>query len=209
MCWNAETSLASFILGSIINTIVMFYFKDNKDVLTICVIWQFILLIQASEYLIWIDQDCKDTNQIGTKAAMVLTIMQPIFVYIVLMNTTKQAQYLKIISSVIILIYICYMFVKVNETSEYKCTKPSQNCAQLNFKWWQDFGLGGPLYLISLFSILILLTTWNKLNMFVIIYTALSLLFSSIFYSCGTPSMWCFFAVPFPIFLGLVAQYLI
>ena len=95
MCWNAETSLASFILGSIINTIVMFYFKDNKDVLTICVIWQFILLIQASEYLIWIDQDCKDTNQIGTKAAMVLTIMQPIFVYIVLMNTTKHFTFSK------------------------------------------------------------------------------------------------------------------
>jgi hypothetical protein len=151
MCWNAETSLISFILGSIINTIVMFYFKDNQDVLTVCVIWQFILLVQASEYLIWIDQDCKNTNIIGTKAAMLLTIMQPIFVYIVLMNTTKQAQYLKNICSVIILNYICYMFVKVNETPEYTCTKPSQDCAHLNFKWWREFDLGGPLYLISLF----------------------------------------------------------
>ena len=39
MCWNANASLVSFIVGTLINISVMLYFK-NTSVAAICIIWQ-------------------------------------------------------------------------------------------------------------------------------------------------------------------------
>jgi hypothetical protein len=202
MCWNKETSLISFILGTVINIGVLLYMK-KEEVTIICIIWQFILLMQLAEYFIWLDSKCGKTNEKGTKAALILNLTQPIIVFIVLISKFTGSQTLKIISSVIIFIYICYMMLKLNEYPTYKCVQQLDKCPHLNFQWWRDFSGAGMLYVITLISIILMLYKPLKTSIFISVYILLMLVLSQKFYSCGQPSMWCWMVVPMPLFLLL------
>ena len=77
MCWNANASLTSFILGTFINISVMLYFK-NTIVAVICIVWQWVLMMQISEYFIWKGQDNKQykSASLGTRASLIFNITQ-------------------------------------------------------------------------------------------------------------------------------------
>jgi hypothetical protein len=200
MCWNKETSLISFILGTVINVGVLLYMK-KEEITIICIIWQFILLMQLAEYFIWLDPNCGKTNEKGTKAALILNLLQPIFVFMVLINKFTGSSLMKIASSIIIFIYISYMMLKLNEYQNYTCVTKVDKCSHLNFQWWNDFSGGGMIYLITLISIIFLLYRPLKPAIFVSSYILLMLLISQKFYSCGQPSTWCWLVVPMPLFL--------
>lgn len=203
MCWDADTSITTFILGTIINIAVML--RYNKEEITVfCLAWQWTLMMQLSEWLIWIDQDCGDTNKTGTQLALIFNLTQPVIVFILCMCVTTVDLQFKVIASVLTLVYISFMFLKLNQTSEYTCVKPSSNsCAHLNLKWWDDFKQGGMLYVFVMISILLLLYRPFKLSLFVCAYIIIALLVSMKFYSCGAPSIWCWLVVPLPIFVAL------
>jgi hypothetical protein len=202
MCWNAQTSITSFILGTIINISVILYFKSSI-ITTICIIWQWVLMMQLSEFLIWKDQNCGKMNKIGTELALFFNLTQPIFVYILLIMTSKVDLKLKIVSSVTILIYICYMMINLNKNKEYTCITPTEDCSHLNLKWWNDFKIGGKLHSLSIIIIVLCLVRPISITIFSLIYIFTALLISHKFYGCGGPSMWCWLVVPFPIFLGI------
>ena len=61
MCIDDKTSITSFIIGSIINIIVMLNTKQ-KVIYQLCVFWQWILMVQLAEFLIWSDKDCGIIN---------------------------------------------------------------------------------------------------------------------------------------------------
>ena len=206
MCWDAKTSIITFILGTIVNISVALYYK-KPEITIFCLCWQWAIMMQLSEYLIWIDQDCGETNKLGTKMALIFNLTQPIIPFILLMMFTDQPDSSKIIASVLILVYISYLFLKLNNGKEYNCIKPSTNCSHLNLKWWDDFTGGGYLYTFVLVAILLLLFRPLGLSLFVIAYILITVLLSMIFYSCGAPSIWCWFAVPLPIFVAIFYKY--
>lgn len=206
MCYNKEVSLISFILGTLINLFVLLYYKNNVKIRTICIIWQWVLMMQLSEYLIWKDQNCGNLNKVGTKLAMFFNLTQPIIVFIGLMLISYQSYTMKYIASLIILIYIVYMINNIKNNKEYICTKPSTKCTHLNLKWWNDFKKGGLIYCIALLGVILLLLRPLKLSLFVFFYILITLIISIIFYSCGQASMWCFMVVPFPLFLLIFAK---
>ena len=203
MCWNKETSIISFILGTIINLAVLLYFK-TEVITAFCIIWEFILLMQLAEYYIWIDQTCGKTNKKATKAALILNLMQPVVVFLVLIGKFQGSVLLKNVATIIIFTYICFMLLKLNENSEYECIKPSTECRHLNFQWWNDFKQAGFIYVITLLSIILLLYRPTKIAIFISSYIFIMLLLSQKFYSCGSPSMWCWLVVPMPLFVGIV-----
>ena len=202
MCWNAQTSITSFILGTIINIAVILYFKSNI-ITVICIILQYVLMMQLSEFLIWKDQKCGKLNKIGTNMALFFNLTQPLFVFILLIMTSKVDLKLKIISTVTILIYMCYMMINLNKNKEYTCVTPSKKCSHLNLNWWNDFKFGGGLYCLTLIIIILCLARPLKISIFTLVYIFIALFISEKFYSCGAPSIWCYAIVFFPIFLGI------
>ena len=204
MCWSANASLATLIIGTVINGIILRRYYNKEEIVIFCLAWQWVLMMQFSEYLIWIDQGCGDTNKIGTQLALIFNLTQPIIVFILCMCTTKVDLQFKVIASVLTLVYISFMFLKLNQNSEYTCVTPSSNsCAHLDLKWWEDFKWGGLVYLIVLISVLLLLFRPFNLSRFVCAYIIIALLVSMKFYSCGAPSIWCWLVVPLPIFVAL------
>lgn len=208
MCWNKETSIISFIIGTLINICVMLYFK-NTLFYAFGIVWQWVLMMQLSEYLIWIDQEGKSTNNIGTKSALLFNLTQPIIVFLVLMCITTVPLSFKILSSIILLFYISFMFLHLNKVSEYEKITPTQNCSHLNLKWWNDIKFSGILYCITLFIIVFLLLRPVNLAIFTLIFIFVTLFISSFIYGCGAPSMWCWFVVPFPLLLGIYYKYFV
>ena len=204
MCWNANASLTSFILGTFINISVMLYFK-NTIVAVICIVWQWILMMQISEYFIWKGQDNKQhkSASLGTRASLIFNITQPLVVFLCFILTNKVKMSFKIIASIVILFYVSFMIINLNRQKEYKSLKPSSNCKHMSLQWWSDIKYGGIIYCITLITILLLLLRPLSISIFMASYLIITLLISSIFYSCGQASMWCWLVIPFPIILGI------
>lgn len=203
MCWNAKTSIISFISGTIINIGVLIYYLKHKEIVSLCVVWQWVLCMQLAEYFIWLNQK-SSTNIFATKSALILNILQPLILYMVIIcglgeNISIQV---KILSSIIITYYISYMMIKLNEVSEYK-NLTTNNCAHLSLKWWYDIPNSGYIYFIVLSFLILLLIQPLSLSVFCVVFITISVLISMKYYSCGAASMWCWFVVPFPLFLGL------
>jgi len=205
MCWNATTSIVSFIIGTILNIAVMISFKSEL-IYAICIAWQWVLMMQLSEYLIWMDQKCGTVNEIGTNSALIFNITQPIIVFLCLIAVSKSENKYKVIASISILLYICYIIYNLNIYNNYKCIKPTENCAHLNLKWWNDFKYSGIIFSIIL-SIIILCLSPLSIGIFTVFYIFLFNFISMTFYGCGGPSMWCWFVVIYPLFLALFYKY--
>jgi hypothetical protein len=202
MCISKETSIISFILGTIINISVMLYFK-KETIYTICIVWQWILMMQLAEYFIWSDKNCGKTNRLGTKMALFFNITQPLVVYLAAICVSKVSLTPKIIASIAVLFYISYMIIKLNNNQEYTCIKPSKNCTGLNLKWWGDIDKAGKIYCIILAIIILCLYRPLNLSIFILFFIFVALFISNIFYSCNQPSMWCWLVVSYPIFLSI------
>jgi len=202
MCVNKDTSIIAFILGTLINIAVMLYFQ-TEVVFIICIWWQWVIFMQLSEYLIWIDQECGLTNKIGTNMAMVFNITQPIFIYLLLMCVSTVPLNYKITASVTVLLYICFMLQKLNNQTKYTCVKPLEKCSSLNLEWWYSNDGSNIIYILSLIFILLCLLRPMNVSIFTVSYIVISLFVSGIFYNCNLASMWCLFAVPFPLFFAI------
>ena len=204
MCWNAKASLTSFIIGTLINISVMLYFK-NTIVALICIIWQWVLMMQISEYFIWKGQDDKDHNlaSLGTRLSLIFNITQPLVVFLCFILNSKVKMSFKITASMVILFYVSFMLINLNKQKEYKSLKPSTNCKHMSLQWWNDIKNSGIIYCITLITIIFLLLRPFNLSIFMCSYLIITLVISSMFYSCGQASMWCWLVVPFPIILGI------
>lgn len=204
MCWNAPASLASFIVGTIINISVLLYFKA-PIITSICILWQWVLMMQISEYFVWKGQDKSQDNQqltLGTKAALVFNITQPLVAFLCLMMISKVKMSFKIVASVVILFYVSFMLLNLNCQKEYIALSPTPKCEHISLQWWSDIKNSPLVYIVVLLSIFLLLLRPYNLSLFITSYLIITVVISSVFYSCGGASMWCWFVVPFPIFLG-------
>jgi hypothetical protein len=206
MCWDAKTSIITFIVGTILNIYVYTHF-NTKNIKIVCIIWQWILLMQLAEFFIWRGLDTKNSaeNRMGTKMALVLNILQPVIVYIVCICFlgNKISLTNKIVASIVIICYISFMLLKFNEVPEYSQLNPSEKCSHINLKWWQDIRLASLVYTFTLFAIIFLLFSPLKLAIFVSAYILIALFISQKFYSCGQPSIWCWLVVPLPLIVAL------
>ena len=203
MCVNATTSLAAFIAG-ILSIIGMMIIIPSPNIIAIGLIWLWVLFMQLSEYLIWIDQKCGHINNVGTNMALIFNLTQPIFAYLVFMNISKDVSSIyKYLATGIILLYICIILYQMNNNPKFSCIKPLNKCMGLNLDWWNKFTNTGLIYLLTLLSVILLLVQPMSIAIFTSIFIVIALLISMKFYSCNSPSMWCLFVVLYPIFLTI------
>ena len=160
-------------------------------------------MMQISEYFIWKGQEKEEPSTLGARAALIFNITQPLVVFLCLILNSNVKMSFKITACIVILFYVSFMLTNLNRQKEYKSIKPSSNCKHISLKWWNDIKYSENIYLITLIMIILLLLRPFSISIFTVLYLLIILLVSSMFYSCGHTSMWCWLVVPFPIFLGI------
>jgi hypothetical protein len=200
MCIDAKTSIVSFVVGSIINISVMLLVR--KPVVTqMCLFWQWVLMMQLAEFLIWSDEDCGVVNYTGTKMAMFFNLTQPIVLFFVFFFMNSKPMSVQIVSTVVMVGYLGYMFQYLNTQKEYRCIRKEEKCPSLNLAWWNGENTI-HVYFVTMILIVLLMSDHSPIIVLTMVYSIFTLMVSATVYSCGGPSMWCWMVVPFPLLLG-------
>ena len=197
MCFNAPVSIAALIVGTVLNVYV-YRSTTLPHVRAIIVAWQYSLLMQLADALSW-TSECPSTQQtISTKLSYVLNITQPIALLVAAMIFVPSLSLrTKVIACGVGMAYLAYTYAYTKNTDA--CVKRLNACGHLDYYWWSDIPYGGFVYVLTLIALTLLLfpTTFGVLQL---AYVLATLGLSMVFYSCGTPSVWCFFQVFAPLF---------
>ena len=211
MCINAETSLGSFVFGTIINGILLSS-NPSTDYFIIALVYEFILSMQLFDFMAWKDSICGKLNEFATKGAFIQNMLQPVVVMLLLLYFTKNNNKISEgIVNILLVFYISYIFYKLYYNKSPKsitCLKPSEKCKHLQYDWWNNIG-DYPIfiYLIPIVASFLLLLSSSKFAIIHSLYFIMSFLISGIFYACGLPSMFCLFATGGPILNLVLMKY--
>jgi hypothetical protein len=205
MCFDIHTSLTTFTIGTAANIFNVYKFsKTNPEIIPMSLAWQWTLMMQIFEAMAWNSQDSPDANQTSAGLAMMANVTQPIFVLMVLLATMKDIPVTyKQVSLLITFVYVCWLTFQINKIDTIKDLKPKEDCGHLDLNWWRKFDGKYIPYLITLFTVMILLLRPLGFMTLNVIYIAATLLLSRFVYTCGSGSMWCWFATFAPIVLGI------
>ena len=202
MCFNEYVSLSTFVIGTIFNVLLITIIK-TKEAYTLALIWQWVLLMQLFEALIWINKKKKKKNNtikdIGTSGAYIANILQPLVIYLSILLLTNQNTYYNVILGILVAVYIGYLIMKqITVISKKDITVDNgDSCNHLYYKWWDDIN---PLYYIILIVLLMAFAKPHKIFIPQIIYILLILLVVSVTkLKCSIASTWCFLAAFAPL----------
>lgn len=209
MCFSANSSLITFILGTVFSIILINFGNPNYKLENTIfgIFFIFISAIQFMDFLFWIDLK----NKIGFNKFMsiigpLLNVGQPTILYIIknsLLNPNIfSSNYLNLL---ILFLNIIYFLILIKNYITYiiqdkLLTNIKNN--HLNWPWLNYFN---PYYYLFLFGINIFyLTNFNySLFVFLIIYF---LLFLSIkYFHKSIEEIWCFFGAFIPIFVLFIS----
>lgn len=195
MCWNAPISFATLIIGTLLNIWLVYKIRE-PIIYALALFWQWVILMQLYEGVYWIK---RDNNDWTSKMANITSILQPVVLIVLLLLVPNQNTLAKSISVGILILYISYILYQMTTLNNFKSLEPTKSCSHLNINWGENKPSLYLAYLITVFTGFILLVKPVKFMMIITSYVALALLVSVIFYSCGTPSMWCWFAALAPL----------
>jgi hypothetical protein len=208
MCFDKETSIITFIIGTVINIFIICYF--NETVITLlAIIWQWILLMQLFEAIAWDSQpepgskNCSSKNKFAANGALIANITQPIIIALVLISFTTVPTQNKVIAMILLFAYICWLLYAMGQMNPVNCILQGKNCENIDLAWWRDFPGGALPYGIMFAAAILLLLRPMDLAIVVLIGTFGFYLLSSFFYGCGSGSVWCWFAASAPLLTGL------
>lgn len=213
MCWDKQTSIITFILGTVVNIFNIFYFRTTIITL-LSIIWEWVLLMQLFEAIAWdsqpgADGECSKQNKWAANGAMIANVTQPIIIALILVAFTPVSTQNKIIAMTLVFAYICWLLYALNSNPPFKCLKPTDNCENLDLAWWNKFPGGAIPYMIVLAVVFFLLLRPIDVAWASIIFILVTSGISSTFYNCGGNwgSVWCWFAAFAPIITGLYWYY--
>jgi len=179
MCWNAEVSLKSFLLG-ILTLSIGLVFKMSFSVVLFCLT---IVLMQLVEYIVWTNYDNDEINKKASIAAASLLWLQPIAAIFTLPNPNLRTSFL--IMYILLSIGIGFFFSR----NEYAMKRAPNG--HLEWKWLtKDSTTYISLVIYFLFLLGPLLIVGNIELLFLAITTLVLSIYS--FWKDNTwGSMWC------------------
>jgi hypothetical protein len=205
MCVNAETSLGSFIVGTMLNILIIRK-TNNPDYLMLAGIYQVVMLVQFFDFLCWTDLKGGLQNRIGTVGAFLNTLLQPVIIPLILLNFTQvKNKWNKLMVSFILCLYISIVFYNFyyQKYDPIRYLKPTATCKHLGYGWWEMFNKvpAGAyiLFTIPIISGLFLLLKSTKFALVHTLYILITGILSLMFYACGAPSMFCLFGAGGPL----------
>lgn len=209
MCVNEYVSISTFIVTTICNYILLKTFKHSKQILSIVIIWQWVILMQFFETLIWLSKHDKNTlNTIGSYGAYIANILQPMVVYLSIVLLTKQKKEYNLVFGVLVLIYLVYCIeryiTKIRKKIRYLENKG--NCRNIYYVWWSD--MNGVVYVILLI-LLFMFASPHKVYIPQLLYILITLLLTIYTHkSCGNASVWCLIATLAPLLTLIYHKYI-
>jgi uncharacterized membrane protein (DUF441 family) len=200
MCFNAPVSIAALLVGTVLN-VCLFRATPLPHVRAIVITWQYSLLMQFADALSW-TSECPSTQQtISTKLSYLLNITQPIALLVAGMVLLPSLSFQsKALACTIAIAYLVYVYVYANKAD--KCVKNLNACGHLDYYWWSEMPYGWAVYVITIILLTIVLLPL-KFGVLQLAYVLSTLALSTVFYNCGTPSVWCFFQVLAPLYTYL------
>jgi hypothetical protein len=103
MCYNANVSLISYIIGMIGN---VYLYRLNY--IPESIFYTFVIQMQLIEYFLWKNQECKKTNEIVTKLGILINHLEPIALYIGILLFSINT--LPLFVHVMVLIYLVIIY---------------------------------------------------------------------------------------------------
>ncbi len=177
MCWNAEVSLQSFIIG-ILSICIGFLFNVPIPLLFFCMT---IVLMQLIEYIVWTNYENKEINKKASIAAIGVLFLQPI----ASIMTLQMYKLPMLISYLILSIFSLFLFPETDLSMER-----AEN-GHLAWNWLHPTPqtiLSLTIYFIFLFVPLLLNKNFELL--FIALLTLTASLYSYLRYNTWG-SMWC------------------
>lgn len=195
MCYNSSTSMGGLLLGSLVLWLAAGDVKQRPFTL-LAVWWQFVLLVQFAEFLIWSDQACSSgTNLFGTRAVHALVLMQPLVLFLLTSSTPEVSSRVKAVLSTALAIYVFIVLCSLMGQDAVECTFPTAACPHLPYTRIKP--LVGMLYGALVVACLLFLVKPFPVGAMTAFFFLLTCLVSTA--SCGQASVWCSFAVLGPL----------
>jgi hypothetical protein len=162
MCFDAKTSLFTFVIGTIGSILLIIYgnkkYQINNNIFGIFLI--FIVLIQLMDFLFWIDIENKlGINKIVTLIGPLLNVGQPLILYIIKLIYYKPNIYtytnFNLPVAILNFSYFIYLFLIYYQfiTKEKNLITSTKN-GHLDWPWIKYYN---PVFYLILFAINILL----------------------------------------------------
>lgn len=197
MCYNATTSITTFIIGTVIAVSVgaIALVQKKYQLAALSFGWIWVLGMQLWEYFIW----RYPKNLVYVKWAYIFNITQLIVLALLFLTFFNQPFPNRLVAVFLLLVYILYMLQIGYQSQELK------RSPNLEYSWWDNYG--GYIYMIFLISLFLLLIRPFYWSIATLIYILILFILSWFFYKRAVASLWCFFAVTVPLVSLLASCY--
>lgn len=208
MCFSPNSSLLTFILGTIFSIILINFGNPNyKSENTIFgIFFIFIAGIQFMDFLFWIDLKNKfDLNKFMSIIGPLLNVGQPTILYII-KNLVLRPMFLSnYLNLLILFLNIIYFLILIKNYITYIIQdKLVTNIKHkhLNWPWLKYFN---KYYYLFLFGINIFYLTNFNYSLFVFLIVYFFLFLSIKYFHKSIEEIWCFFGAFIPIIILFIS----
>lgn len=206
MCYSAESSIISFIIGAG-SSIYLLHSKNNTNKY-LGLFFLTVSMMQLLEFMMWIDQDCGLLNNIASRSIILILMSQiySIFIGAYLFKTTIiPDNVLKIILIPITIFYIYFGFKNYFSLKMNWCSKSNEN-KSLQWANMNDNRINYYLY-YSVFIIAPFLFKEKWKGFLILIFGYISFILTRYKNGNTSNSRWCYFSAFIPILFVILEYY--
>jgi hypothetical protein len=201
MCFSAEVSLATFLIGTIGSYFV--YSLGTVVDKIVALFLAYVASMQAIEWILWNHQTCDSFHKNVSLAGMILNASQPIVLGLILLVLSAKPNN----RIPLILIMIATWIFAISYTQQYqgdlRCTTPRPNDPHLVWNWttMKSYKWSWILYITSVVAILLIGMPTVRSGFFAAFFINIGMTTSMLVYPRqDMGAMWCFFAALTPPF---------
>jgi hypothetical protein len=200
MCFNATASLVSLIAGILVAVAVgiVALQKQYVSLALLAFGWIWVIAMQWWEFMVWRQWQ----TEVASRMAYVFNMMQIPVLFLLFSLVPNLPPAPRMVASVIVAAYLCIMLYPLpSEEIEVRH-------GHLDYSWWKSrvriiaYFVG----LISIFLLLVRPLAWSVAC--ILSLMILCVLSRLLYHSENVASLWCFFAVFFPLWALLLRWYL-
>jgi hypothetical protein len=200
MCFNATASLVSLIAGILVAVAVgmVALQKQYVSLALLAFGWIWVIAMQWWEFMVWRQWQ----TEVASRMAYVFNMMQIPVLFLLFSLVPNLPLVPRVVASVIVAAYLCIMLYPL----------PSEEIevhhGHLDYSWWKSRAriIAYFVGLISIFLLLVRPLAWSVAC--ILSLMILCVLSRLLYDSENVASLWCFFAVFFPLWALLLRWYL-
>lgn len=206
MCFNQPVSILTFVLGTLLNlylyTVVRSLPDDRSRLyIPLVIFWQWILFVQFFEAFAW--SSSTTAHKFGSVGIFLDVSLQPLLL-VALIAPLIENLFIRNLLILSGLIYVGTFFYELQygDTRKQLSVGQTPTCRHLDYSWWEQLPVSGWLYFIVAILAFVSFPD-TRLGLFQLIYLAVGLGLSYLFYRSCLGSLFCFYAAFAPLALLL------